>query len=96
MQPQFDNSTHLEKNLRYDTTLLPDGNWLFFDADNNEIVVTTASAGILWELCSGDLSVGEIVDAMSKMYPSEGTQKIKDDVFAVVPQLLQKELLTII
>ena len=93
--PQIKNSTLLSKNIKFSTTVLPDGNWIFFYAPTNRVIITSPTAGIFWELCTGKSKLEKIIQGVSKFYPSQDIKDISNDVFKIVPALIKHKLLSI-
>ena len=92
--PQINDSTLLSKNKKFSTTVLPDGNWIFFYAPTNRVIVTSPTAGIFWELCTGKSKLEKIIQEVSKFYPAQDVKDIKNDVFKIAPTLIKHKLLT--
>ncbi len=94
MQNKINDSTFLVKKPGFTTTVLPNGNWVFFDEENNKVVVMSATAGIFWELCSGVPDLGELTKQIAALYPDVKATTIRKDVQNIIPQLFQNDLLT--
>lgn len=87
------NSTVLARNPDYSPTILPDGNWIFFNSKTNQVVVTSPTAGVFWELCTGRSSVNKIIKEVAKIYPEQNIKSIRDDVSHIIPTFLEHKLL---
>lgn len=91
---EITDSTLLVKNTEYSATILPDGNWIFMYPPTNRIVVTTPSAGIFWECCTGELELDKVIRKIAKLYPNQRIDEIRNDVFKIAPTFIQHQLLT--
>jgi len=50
---------------------------------------------IVWQLCNGENSVGEIISMLKEAYPDQAEQ-IEGDVVAVVQELAEKEAILVV
>ena len=85
--PQIKNSTLFSKNIKFSTTVLPDGNWIFFYAPTNRVIITSPTAGIFWELCTGKSKLEKIIQEVCKFYPSQDIKDISNYAFKIIPAL---------
>ncbi len=84
-----DESAVLVKNPQYRPTVLPDGSWVLIDESSGETVALSSSAGIFWELCTGERSIAAIVDRISELYPDADVAAIRSDICSIAPRLLE-------
>ena len=59
----------------------------------NDIAVRLNSTGVLiWQVCTGDWSVGEIIEVLEENYP-DAAATMHDDVMRTLNQLLEEDII---
>jgi hypothetical protein len=66
-----------------------DGDVMLFHPARTEIHHLNATAALVWQLCDGQRSIGEIILILQESYP-EAKDEIPGDVAEVVKDLIQK------
>ena len=69
-----------------------DGEMLLFNPANATTLHLNGPSAIVWELCTGENSVADIVEALQQAYPEQATQ-IEADVTSVITQLIEKQVI---
>ncbi|MFT5701993.1 MAG: hypothetical protein ACI8ZB_004898 [Desulforhopalus sp.] len=69
-----------------------DGEILLYTETRTQAVYLNDAAYAVWELCKEDLTVGEIVDYLKKLYPNQKAQ-IQDDVFGALQTLEENSVI---
>jgi hypothetical protein len=94
-QTNLCHTTVAVKNPHFSANILPDGSWVLHNNESNEVVVLNATAGILWELCSGEYNIGEIILQLMQYYPDKSADSIEKDLYTITPTLLDKHAIFI-
>ena len=89
----MDSTIKLIKNSRLEASVLPDGNWVLLEPASNEVVVLSPTAGIFWELCSGERELEAVIKEFSDLYPDQSSENIRQEVFESVRTMIDRELL---
>lgn len=69
-----------------------DGETLLYNPSNATTLHLNGPSAVVWGLCTGENSVGEIIDALQQAYPQQAEQ-IKDDVVSVINELTEKQVI---
>ena len=69
-----------------------DGELLLYNPTTATTLHLNDSSAVIWELCDGERSVGDIVGALQEVFPKQAEQ-ITADVDQVITDLLQKSVL---
>ena len=64
-----------------------DGEMLLFNPSSATTLHLNAASAIIWELCTGDNSVADIVITLQEAYPDQAKQ-IEQDVMSAIQGLL--------
>ena len=64
-----------------------DGEILLFNPGSATTLHLNGPSSIVWELCTGDNSVGDIIQALQEAYPDQAEQ-IEGDVVSAIKGLL--------
>lgn len=67
-----------------------DGEALLFDPAQRRLVHCNETAALVWRLCDGQRSVGEIVQLLVEAYP-DAADEVPQDVQRVLTQLLDAD-----
>ena len=65
-----------------------DGEQLLYSAEQTLVLCCNDTASLIWRLCDGERSVGEIVALLQAAYP-EAADAIADDVAAALTEFAQ-------
>jgi hypothetical protein len=88
-------SSTIVKNTTYRASVLPDGRWILFEPTSNTVAVLSSSAGVFWELCTGELPMAAVIKEIASLYPDRDTQEITTDAFDVARDMLARDLVAV-
>ena len=69
-----------------------DGEMLLYQPRTAPTLHLNDSSAVIWNLCDGERSVGEIVDALREAFPEQASE-IEADVSQVINELLKSAVL---
>lgn len=69
-----------------------DGETLLYNPSNATTLHLNGPSMIVWQLCSGENSLTEIIGALQEAYPAQADQ-IESDVIAVINQLKENHVI---
>ena len=87
-------SSRYQKNPRLMSAVLPDGSWTLFNVEDESVVVLTATAGILWDLCDGSHDLPGLMRAIEEIYPSEEKEILRRDVHGALDDFQARGLVS--
>jgi hypothetical protein len=64
------------------------------DADGKTLIKLNDSSSLIWSLCTGEFSVGEMIDMLEESYPEAG-DVIRKDVFRVLDEFLAEDIISL-
>ena len=67
---------------------------LLYSAHLTTMIQLDACGALVWKLCDGERSVGDIISLLSEAYP-EGSDHVEGDVWQILRQLDQEGVLTL-
>jgi len=67
---------------------------LLKDADGETVLKLNESSVLIWELCNGELTVGEMVQLLADSYP-EAAEEMRKDVFRALDELNEEAVIQI-
>ena len=59
------------------------------EAESNNLVKLNDTSALIWQVCTGEWSVGEIIDVLMESYP-DAADGMKEDVFRTLEQLKEE------
>jgi hypothetical protein len=68
--------------------------YLLKDADGETVLKLNESSVLIWELCNGELTVGEMVQLLADTYP-EAAEDMRKDVFRALDELNEEAVIQI-
>jgi len=72
-----------------------DGELLLYNPKNATTLHLNGPSAIVWQLCTGEHSVDEMIEALQEAYPDQADQ-IEGDVVSVIQELKAKEVLELV
>lgn len=69
-----------------------DGELLLYNPNNATTLHLNGPSAVIWQLCTGENTVQEMIDALQEAYPEQAEQ-IEGDVVSVIKDLTQQEVL---
>lgn len=72
-----------------------DGELLLYNPSNSTTLHLNGPSGVIWQLCTGENSVQEMIDALKEAYPDQAEQ-IEADVVAVIKDLKEQQVLELV
>ena len=69
-----------------------DGEMLLYNPANATTLHLNGPSAIVWELCNGENSLVEIINALQDAYPAQAEQ-IEGDVIAVIKELTESDVI---
>ena len=75
-------------------TVLPDGRWLLYHTTARTAITLNAPAGILWELCDGQMTVAAILEELHILYPDVSTDLLRSETEKMLDTLVEQGLVT--
>ncbi|MEO0368131.1 MAG: PqqD family protein [Pseudomonadota bacterium] len=69
-----------------------DGELLLYNPNNATTLHLNDSSAVVWELCDGERTAGEIVSMLQSSFPDQAEQ-VATDVADVIDHLLEREVL---
>jgi len=66
-----------------------DGEYLIFRLGMHRAIHLNQTAGIVWRLCDGTRSAGEISQLLATEYPADSAQDISRDVSEIIGRLTE-------
>ena len=63
-----------------------DGEVILYSPGSEQALILNQSSALIWQLCDGRSSVGEIINALSEAFPDAGDQ-IQEDVINAIESL---------
>lgn len=69
-----------------------DGEILLYNPTSATTLHLNGPSAVVWELCTGENSVAEIIDALQQAYPAQAEQ-IEGDVISVINELKEKQVI---
>jgi len=67
---------------------------LLYHPGNNKTLYINKSASIIWQLCTGEHTVADIVNMIRDAYPSE-SDRLEEDVLATINDLISNDVVTV-
>ena len=64
-----------------------DEEWVLYDPQTNQLHALNLSAALVWEHCTGELTVPEIADRVAAAFATDDRQQVLQDVKAAVARL---------
>lgn len=72
-----------------------DGELLLYNPSNSTTLHLNGPSAVVWQLCTGENSVQEMIEALQEAYPEQAEQ-IGPDVVAVIKDLKEQEVLELV
>jgi len=72
-----------------------DGEMLLYNPKNATTLHLNGPAAVVWQLCTGENPVQEIIDALQEAYPEQAAD-IEADVIMVIKDLKAKEAIELV
>ncbi len=72
-----------------------DGEALLYSPSATRSIYLNPSASIIWQLCTGENSTQEIIDALQAQFPEE-SKTIEKDVLTTINQFAESEAIELI
>jgi hypothetical protein len=88
-------SCKLVKNGTFRASVLPDGRWILFEPTTNRVAVLTSSAGVFWELCSGEAALSSVIAELAALYPDRPPEGIAADAYEVAQAMIDGDLVAL-
>lgn len=73
-------------------TVLPDGRWLLYHAIKHTAITLNAPAGILWELCDGQMTTLAILEELQALYPDVSADLLRAETEKMLDTLVEQGL----
>lgn len=71
-----------------------DGEVLLYSPKATRSIYLNPSAAIIWQLCTGEHSTQDIIEALQEQFPDE-SDSIEKDVLATIEQFVQSDAITL-
>ncbi len=68
--------------------------YLLQDEDGKNVLKLNETGLLIWELCNGDISVGEMLQLLKESFP-EAAAEMEKDVFRVLDEFKEGDVITI-
>lgn len=72
-----------------------DGELLLYNPTNATTLHLNGPSGLVWQLCNGENSVAEMIEALQEAYPDQAGQ-IEGDVISVIQDFKANEVLELV
>jgi hypothetical protein len=72
-----------------------DGELLLYNPINSTTLHLNGPSAIVWNLCNGEATVQQMVDAVQEAYPDQSEQ-IETDIVKVVKDFVEREFLVLV
>lgn len=72
-----------------------DGELLLYNPINSTTLHLNGPSAIVWNLCDGNTSVQQMIEAVEEAYPDQSGQ-IETDITSVVADFVEREFLTLV
>lgn len=72
-----------------------DGELLLYNPINATTLHLNGPSGVVWNLCNGETSVQQMIDAVIEAYPEQNEQ-IEADITNVVSDFVEREFLVLV
>lgn len=67
---------------------------LLYNPSNNKTLYINKSASVIWQLCNGEQTVGEMIRLIQEAYPEE-LDNLQDDVLATLSTLKDNDAVSL-
>jgi len=71
-----------------------DGEMLLYSPASTRSIYLNPSASVIWQLCNGEATISEIIEALSERFP-EAADSIHKDVADTIQTFLENEAITL-
>ena len=71
-----------------------DGEMLLYSPASTRSIYLNPSASVIWQLCNGEATVGEIIEALSERFPDAAADMAKD-VDETIQTFLDNDAITL-
>jgi len=71
-----------------------DGESLLYSPSSTRTIYLNSTASLVWQLCNGQQSVGEIIDILQQSFP-DGGDSVANDVCQCIQQLVTDQALAL-
>lgn len=68
--------------------------FLLQDAEGKNVLKLNETSVLIWELCNGELSVGDMLELLLESFP-EAADNLEKDVFRVLDEFNEEKVITI-
>jgi hypothetical protein len=68
--------------------------FLLQDSEGKNVLKLNETSVLIWELCNGELSVGDMLELLSESFP-EAKDNLEKDVFRVLDEFQEEEVITV-
>ena len=72
-----------------------DGELLLYNPINSTTLHLNGPSAIVWNLCDGEVTVQQMIDAVREAYPDQSEQ-IEADIVSVVKDFVEREFLVLV
>ena len=93
---ELNDSSILVKNTNFEPSILNDGSWILYNDESGEVVVLNSTAGILWELYSGEHTIEQVALQLAEYYPDTTIVELRKDLYEITPMLIVKNTVSIL
>jgi len=80
------------KNADFEMTDLDDET-ILFSVKNEKAIYLNPSAQLIWQLCSGEHSIKQMIDGLKQQYPNE--KEIESQTIEALNQLIEDNAITL-
>jgi hypothetical protein len=89
------NKTNIYKQLEECLLEDMDGELLLYNPINSTTLHLNGPSAIVWNLCDGEATVQQMIDAVQEAYP-EQSEQIESDIVSVVKDFVEREFLALV
>lgn len=68
--------------------------FLLQDSEGKNVLKLNETSVLIWELCNGELSVGDMLELLMESFP-EAEENLEKDVFRVLDEFQEEKVITV-